>query len=819
MVRLALLAAGAVALLMLVAPEQSAAQEDACPIGLVWRDARPGDHQCVTAEIRAVCAADLARRTDPRCAPPQQPIRKAGEAKVKSNTQVRLPGNLYLADLVGDGIDDFIQISGTAGKGDHNRILVFRTDFPSTGLMHLYLDTDVVKVFAGNFMLPGESGYGPDQLCVTTASGSLDCYMSKNGKTLSLVWSQRSFILPDEEVIVGDFEGKKADAILLYRPSVGGFRVFTRALGEQASRGFAAMPTFSPGALANGKLVNVQLRVGRWIAGEEADGLIAYQPTDGQVTVFRSVVAGESRTFAATLTAGTHPTASGVETLSTGRLLDRETDSLVLRNNLTGAYRFFDLAQWGADLATVTGVVAGQLPVLRGAGQLVFARLSASGSVRDDTLFFEPAKHDFIATFAAHDASKAAETYWWGFTEGISTRDQGWPPVDHDTWLVLRCKFPDFPNLIDPIFATDTFIENWLGKSGLGGHADFLRLITYGRIDFHIELAPGWSMTAVSTTKFNGPPSRYPAISSCAKNYGHGITDASFRDGAYVGPKYRGIIALWNKQRDAGSAGGNLLNLDSGALYMSFSAHENLHGYGLAHGHSDVVTDFCQFMFGKDIEYCDIWDPMGGSQAFGTRISTYNEPQYNPGIAPDLLPSAGKHLAIEDGTELNGPHRLELGAIPADRIVTLVPRAGAPQTATVSLAALEKPEANGPLLIKILFCDVSGKPCDDPNHFYTVEFRQPVGWDLKFPESMVQIHEVLTEGRPALQSHVPPTSWWTMYVRSRPLPTGKPPDLIASFPEGEFFPGLSTTYAKSKTTISVQSFDLTASTAKISIVY
>jgi hypothetical protein len=84
---------------------------------------------------------------------PQPILGSTPEARVKSNTQVALPENLFLGDMNGDGIDDFIQVSGTSGAGNRNRILVFGTDYNSTGMMHLYLNTDVVKVFTGNFRL------------------------------------------------------------------------------------------------------------------------------------------------------------------------------------------------------------------------------------------------------------------------------------------------------------------------------------------------------------------------------------------------------------------------------------------------------------------------------------------------------------------------------------------------------------------------------------------------------------------------------------------------------------------------------------------
>jgi hypothetical protein len=761
----------------------------------------------------------------------------APQARVKSNTQVQLPENLYLGDMDGDGVDEFIQISGTSGSGDHNRILVFRTDFPSTGVMHLYLDSDVVKVFTGNFMLNTESGYGPEQLCVTTASGLMNCYMSKDGTTLSLTWSQKNFIEPEEEVIVGDFDGNGADDLLLYTPKLGTFRMVSRTIGTRAGTVFGNMPAFLQGALGSGGFVNFQLRAGQWgtpvtpggvshgpVQNPASDGLIAYNPANGQVTLFNPILSsGGSITFSSFFTSNTNPPSPNSETLSSGRLMNGSTDSLVLRNNSTGSYRFFNPVSSGSALVAVPGVIVGQLPVVSGAGQLVFTRLRTTGYVRDDALFFNPANGGFTAAIAGYDAIKANYTYAFAYTQAISTRDEGWPAVEHDTWLVLRCAFSDYPDLVDPLFATDTYIQNWLGKPGLGlgGHFDFLGQITYGKIDINIELPAVWNITSLAWAQWQGFTSRAPLASSCAQSYGHGITAASFNGANYVGPKYQGILALLNKQKDTGNDGGNMSVFDSGGTWMQVSAHEHLHAYGLAHGHSDVYTDFCRYSGFPNIEYCDIWDPMGASQDFGTRISTYNEGAYNPGIAASVLPYGGGALSIPDGTELSGPHRLELNAIPSNRIVTLtpLPRGNGLKNVNITLAAIEKPEANGALLVKIVYCGIAGNPSPDPNHFYTVEFRQPVGWDIKLPQPMVLIHEVFTGGRPPLQGGVVPTSWWLMYVRSRMLDSGTQSNLVASYPEGEFFPNIFTEYTDSLTTIAVDSFDAKASTATITITY
>jgi hypothetical protein len=322
-----------------------------------------------------------------------------------------------------------------------------------------------VKLFTGSFAAASEPG--PDQLCVTTTSGFLNCYLFKDGQ-LSLAWSQKNFILPDEEIIVGDFDGNGADDFLLYRPALGTFRMFTLMSARSSGQAFAPMRAFVPGALGAANLVNVQLRAGQWTAIGGADGLIAYNPTDGRVTLYNTSLDGGKPTFTAAFTADTHPHAPNAETLSTGRVLNGPTDGLALRNNTTGAYRFFDPVASGSELAPATGIVAGQLPVIPARGQLVFARLSQSGTVRNAALFFNLAKGEFSLVGPAQEKGKTELTYWWAFTEAISTRNQGWPPVEHDTWLVLRCKFPDFPDLVEPLFETDTFIQNWLAKPGLG---------------------------------------------------------------------------------------------------------------------------------------------------------------------------------------------------------------------------------------------------------------------------------------------------------------------------------------------------------------
>ncbi len=182
---------------------------------------------------------------------------------------------------------------------------------------------------------------------------------------------------------------------------------------------------------------------------------------------------------------------------------------------------------------------------------------------------------------------------------------------------------------------------------------------------------------------------------------------------------------------------------------------------------------------------------------------------------------------------------------PTNRIMTLTPNANEPgkQQITVTLAALEKPEANGYLVVKILHCGPNGAPvCGDPNQFFTVEFRTQAGWDVNISQPTVLIHEVFTGGRPAYVPGKPPVSWWVEYLKTRVLEPA-PANFLQAIPVAEFLPGGPTAaYSASSTlftlhppanpplpppapdpsspvSIAVQTFNTDASTATVLVTY
>jgi hypothetical protein len=83
---------------------------------------------------------------------------------------------------------------------------------------------------------------------------------------------------------------------------------------------------------------------------------------------------------------------------------------------------------------------------------------------------------------------------------------------------------------------------------------------------------------------------------------------------------------------------------------------------------------------------------------------------------------------------LNAFHLDRMGWLPRSRILTF--GADGATNRTVTLAALETPEAPGYLTIRAPFDP------GDLNHFYTIELRRKINWDGGIPDNIVLIHEV-----------------------------------------------------------------------------
>jgi hypothetical protein len=109
-------------------------------------------------------------------------------------------------------------------------------------------------------------------------------------------------------------------------------------------------------------------------------------------------------------------------------------------------------------------------------------------------------------------------------------------------------------------------------------------------------------------------------------------------------------------------------------------------------------------------------------------------------------------LTAPSGPGLDAGNRIALGLLPAGRVRLLTP-ASARQTTSLDITALDRPEAGAspegamqairiPIAAGALPECVTGNTCGTTGNYYTVELREPRGWDRSFDRSAVEIHKV-----------------------------------------------------------------------------
>jgi hypothetical protein len=147
-------------------------------------------------------------------------------------------------------------------------------------------------------------------------------------------------------------------------------------------------------------------------------------------------------------------------------------------------------------------------------------------------------------------------------------------------------------------------------------------------------------------------------------------------------------------------------NVDLGGL-----AHETGHGLGYNHSFSDDPA-YRNADWAGIGEYDDAWDVMSWANVFARTTASFGWGP--PGV--------------------NAFHADRMGWIGRSRILTM--GADGQASRTVTLAALNHPEASGFLEVRVPF---------DPGdlmHYYTVAFHRRDGWNTGIPGDIVLIHEV-----------------------------------------------------------------------------
>jgi hypothetical protein len=369
------------------------------------------------------------------------------------------------------------------------------------------------------------------------------------------------------------------------------------------------------------------------------------------------------------------------------------------------------------------------------------------------------------ASYNAHEAEHLRNT----IREDIFSKKLPKP------WAIVLCKFSDLPNFEPhpPSFYAECFSEQGAGK---GHEFDYFREVSYGTLDMTGTKVFGWYTMPNRKTK-DLPTLKYPNPGrSTLHDWGVEVAKAHKIDLT----RFHGVCVVFNSATDSGAAGGHrvVLGYDKSDWSPTFNMHELGHGFDLNHSWSAR----------PDVEYGDPWDIMSAM-----RVSTFKD-KYGRAAGPGM----------------NACNLQRLGSISSSRIWT----ESSAGTHTITLAALNRPEANGYLMASIPPAKGSASKTS-----YVVEFRQKRAWDAGIPRDTVLLHEVRSDGTCYLLSRNEVAD--APHIKAAPKPHSHMKALIpVNHPPAnpiEVLPGEEFRVGVRQLTVRVESFDSAASTAKVSI--
>lgn len=591
-----------------------------------------------------------------------------------ANSQLAIPQNLLLADIDADGYSDFLQYTS-------NKIFVSKTNFQKTGVLHLYTARPIKRVITGDF-----HGDGYDQTCVIQDDNALVCFgISTNRRELWWWFTQGSFIGDSEASIVGDFDGDGRDDILVYPQGGGAYRMYS----IKGDFFFGATPSFAQGNLSGVTGAGMQVRAGDFNADGRDDVMVVNSWR--QILYYVSVFDGTNHTFWWAFTTVSYFVGAD-DHVTVARIDDNGADDIVLHNRVNGATRFHRMEYNGGSPPAITNVSNGQISTI--SNSLLFwgymhGPLSEPGAYwRDDAMVYDLYWNMFVRSDARWDGSVL--TYWWNYTQWAPNNHTGWAAFTAKPWLFLKCKFSD----IATTPRTDQFYRDLMFS--YMGQVGYWRDISYGSWDLSSSrVIDTWYTMSITNADWRNLPSRWDRAGKCISAYG----------GSTAG--YVNVISLVNGEGDAGNHGGRVL-MTPDSTNTTFLSHEVAHTFGWGHSFDDTTRKNSDWS--APGEYFDYWDIMSAMAVYAFANS----------------------IAVTAGPEMNAPYKTKQAFIPVHRITRFIP-GSTPQSRRLNIAAINRPEADGPLMVRI---------GADDNNYYTVEYRMVSGWDAGIPRAAVLVHRV-----------------------------------------------------------------------------
>lgn len=608
-----------------------------------------------------------------------------------SNSQVTLPNNIVFGDVDGDRQADIIQYD------DNGRVFAYRADFRKSEIHHFFLPDPITRVIVGDFY-----GAGWDQVCVVTLRG-LNCYGidATRDDQFRLFFKQlASPILANEDVIVGDYDGDKKDQLFLYDRVAGTFRMLVYKPGS----GFVPSPTWTKGNLSRvAGVAGLQFRAGDWNGDGRSDLVI--KNSWGQVLAYAAATGSSGNdTFWWSFDSASNVITSN-DAFSMARVDDDAKDDIVVHTPATGAIAFYKVAYNNGHPPAISTNM-GNVPTTPNS-VLAMAwshplRNEPGVENRDDPFLFFNGGGWLRTHEARWDANNSRFTYWLEYQNVTPDNQGGWPATARRPTLFLKCKLKG-----DTSEPADSIIAPMVERI-----RDYFWEVSYKSIYLAdaSDSPLGWiqvpytydELRAMATAE-GSRTARLQTGRECAKAAGKNPDD------------FQTIVSFVNSTIDWGAAGkyATFSGEGNGRLYdVWVTLQEITHTFGITSHTGNNDPSYTS-------AYGDPWDPMSGR----TQGYVYTNPLGRP-----------------EGPEFTAGMRNLLGIIP-QRQTYEVPLGASKRT--IFLSALNRPATANYLQIHL----DAVSPNDPLAGYFTVEYREPTGFDRAIPRPTVLVHRVRPNSR------------------------------------------------------------------------